>query len=66
MPDYRYEMRRGDELVATGHLSNEQPLQVGQTLTLGSRTSVVRSIEPQLHHQELQLVLQLGSDSAGG
>ena len=62
MPDYRYEMRRGDEVVATGHLSQERPLQVGQTLTLGSRMSLVRSIEPQLHDQELQLVLELVSD----
>ena len=62
MPDYRYEMRRGDEVVATGRLSHERPLQVGETLTFGSRRSVVRSIEPQLHDHELQLVLQVGGD----
>ena len=62
MPAYRYEMRRGDEIVATGHLSNEQPLEVGETLTIGSCAGLVRSIEPQLHEQELQLVVQLGRD----
>jgi hypothetical protein len=54
--------RRGDEVVATGHLSHEQPLEVGETLAIGSRLGLVRSIEPQLHQQELQLILQL-SDS---
>jgi hypothetical protein len=65
MPDYRYEVRRGDEVVATGHLSHERPLQVGETLAIGSRLSLVRSIEPQLRDRELQLVLQLGSDLLG-
>jgi hypothetical protein len=65
MPDYRYEVRRGDEVVATGHLSHERPLQVGETLTIGSHPSLVRSIEPQLRDRELQLVLQLGSDPIG-
>jgi hypothetical protein len=63
MPAYRYEMRRGDEIVATGHLSHEQPLEVGEMLTIGSRAGLVRSIEPQLHEHELQLILQLGRSS---
>jgi hypothetical protein len=62
MPAYRYEVRSGDEVVATGHLSRERPLQVGDTLTIGSRLGLVRSIEPQLHEQELQLVVQLALD----
>lgn len=65
MPAYRYEVRRGDEIVATGHLSHEQPLEVGETLTIGRRLGLVRSIEPQLHQQELQLVLQLRRDGEG-
>jgi hypothetical protein len=31
--DYRYELRRGDQVVATGHLSREQPLEVGERVT---------------------------------
>ena len=27
--EYRYELGRGDEVVATGHLSRERPLEVG-------------------------------------
>ena len=37
MPDYRYELRRGDEVIATGHFSREQPLEVGERITIGSR-----------------------------
>lgn len=62
MPAYRYEVRSGDEVVATGHLSHERPLEVGETLTIGSRPGLVRSIEPRLNEQELQLVVQLGHD----
>jgi hypothetical protein len=66
MPAYRYEMRRGDEVVATGHLTQERPLEVGETLTIGSRSALVRSVEPQLHDLEMQLVMQLGHDHDSG
>ncbi len=57
--DYRYELRRGDQIVATGHLSREQPLQVGERLTIGSRNGIVRTIEPLLGEREQRLVVQL-------
>jgi len=57
--DYRYELRRGDEVVATGHLSCEQPLEVGDRLPIGSREGIVRTIEPLLGERELRLVVQL-------
>lgn len=56
--DYVYEFRRGDEIVATGHLSREQPLQVGDEMTIAGRTGVVRLIEPHLGDQAVHLVLQ--------
>lgn len=65
MPADRCEVRPGDEVIATGHLIHDQPLKTGDTLSIGSRFGLVRSIEPQLHDQELQLVLQIGSDRAG-
>ena len=64
MHAYRYEVRRGDEVVATGHLSHERPLQVGEELKIGRCLGLVRSIEPQLHELELQLVVELGRDGA--
>jgi len=57
--DYRYELRRGEEVVATGHLSLEQPLEVGERLTIGSRDGIVRTVEPILGEQEQRLVVQL-------
>ena len=62
MPDYRYELRRGDEVIATGHLSREQPLEVGERITIGSRTGIVRDVEPLLGEHELRLVVQLTRD----
>jgi hypothetical protein len=56
---YRYELRRGDEVVATGHLTHEEPLEVGQPIAIGAHDGVVRSIEPILGEHELRLVVQL-------
>lgn len=64
MPAYRYELRQGDQVVATGHLNQEQRLEVGETVTIGNHRGTVRSVEPQLHQQELQLVVDLAP--AGG
>ena len=68
MPDveYRYELRRGEELIATGHLSREQPLQIGQHLVIGGRPGIVRSIEPLLRERELRLVVQLTLSEVSG
>ncbi len=62
MPEYRYELRRGDEVIATGHLSSEQSLDVGERITIGSRSGIVRSIDPLLGERELHLVVQLRRD----
>jgi hypothetical protein len=62
MAEYRYELRRGDKVIATGHLSGEQPFEVGERITIGSRSGIVRSIEPSLGEHELRLVVQLGRD----
>lgn len=62
MPDYRYELRRGAEVIATGHLSREQPLEVGERITIGSQAGIVRDVEPLLGEHELRLVVQLTRD----
>jgi hypothetical protein len=62
MPDYRYELRLGDETIATGHLTREQLLEVGDRITIGGRTGIVRDVEPLLGDQELRLVMQLTGD----
>lgn len=62
MPEYRYELRCGDELFATGHLSREQPLEAGDRIMLGSRAGIVRDVGPLLGEHELRLVVQLAWD----
>jgi hypothetical protein len=57
--EYRYELRRGDEIVATGHLSQEQPLEVGQRVEIAGQTGIVRTVEPILGQRELRLIVQL-------
>jgi hypothetical protein len=56
---YRYELRHGEEVVATGHLTPEMPLAVGDRVAIGSSEGIVRSIEPTLGETELHLVVQL-------
>ena len=46
-------------MIATGHLSREQPLAVGDEITIGSERGFVRTIEPLLGERELHLVVQL-------
>jgi hypothetical protein len=64
VPEYRYELRRGEEVIATGHLSREESLEVGARITIGSHSGIVRSVEPLLHERELRLVVQLRRDDA--
>ena len=59
MPDYRYELRRGDELIATGHMSSERSFVVGERVVIGGYAGIVRSTEPLLGEHELRLVVQL-------
>ena len=62
MPDYRYELRRGEQVIATGHLGREQPLEVGERIAIGGQSGIVRATEPLLHERELRLVVQLWRD----
>ena len=59
---YRYELRHGEELIATGRLSRERALEVGERIAIVGRPGVVRSIEPVLAERELHLVIQLFRD----
>ena len=59
---YRFELRHADEIIATGHLSPETPLEVGDSIKIGRRVGIVRAIEPLLGEPELRLVVQLKRD----
>jgi hypothetical protein len=34
---YLYELRQGEEIIVTGHLTHDQPLEIGQRLTIARR-----------------------------
>ena len=59
MPDYRYELRRSDELIATGHMNSERCFVVGERVEIGGHSGIARSTEPLLGERELRLVVQL-------
>jgi hypothetical protein len=59
---YRYELRRGEEVIATGRLTRERALEVGERIAIGGRPGVVRLVEPVLAERELHLVIQLFRD----
>jgi hypothetical protein len=59
---YRFELRRADEIIATGHLSPEEPLEVGDAIRIGRRQGIIRTIEPLLGEPELRMVVQLLRD----
>lgn len=56
---YSFELRCGDEIIATGHLSRSEPFEVGDFVTIGRRKGIVRLIEPLMNERELRLVVQL-------
>ena len=60
--NYRYEVRRGGEIVATGRLSHE-PLEPGDSVVVGGGPGVVRTVEPILGETELRLVVELPGSS---
>jgi hypothetical protein len=61
---YRYELRRGEELVSTGHLTKEQALEVGERIEIGGVLGIVRTVEPVLREREFRLVVQVWREGA--
>ena len=56
---YRYELRRGADVVSTGHLTQERAIEVGERIEIGGVFGIVRAVEPLLGERELRLVVQL-------
>ena len=43
---YRYELRRGEDVVSTGHLTQERALEVGERIEIAGELGIVRTVEP--------------------
>jgi preprotein translocase subunit YajC len=59
VPAYAYELRRGDQVVATGHMKQEDPLAVGERIMIGGQRGIVQSVSSQMVGGELRLVVHL-------
>jgi len=46
-------------VIATGLVGREQPLEVGERITIGSHSGILCTTEPQLGERALHLVVQL-------
>jgi hypothetical protein len=60
--EYRHELRRGEELVATGHLTGEHPFGLGDRIVIGGSAGTVRAVEPLLGERELRPVVQVARE----
>jgi hypothetical protein len=56
---YRYELRHGEKTIATGHLSRDARLEIGERIEIAGSHGIVRSIEPLLNEPELRLVVEI-------
>ena len=59
MPAYVYELRRGDQVLASGHMKQEDPLVVGDRIVVGGYGGIVHAVSSQMVDGELRLVVQL-------
>jgi hypothetical protein len=66
VPDYCYELRRGDDAIATGRLTSEKALEVGERIRIGASLGIVRDVYPVLHERELHLVVQIWPENGDG
>jgi len=61
---YRYEPRGGEEVIATGRLSREQPLEIGDRIEISGQHAIVHTIDALLGEPELRLVPRLVWDGS--
>ena len=59
---FRYELRTGHQILATGHLSVAHPIHVGDELALGAKRGIVAEITPIPGSHESRLVIKLATN----
>jgi len=52
-------------VVATGHLTRDEPLEVGSRMAIGGQVGIVRSVEPVMGERELHAVVQVLREEVG-
>jgi len=61
---YLCELRRGDQIIATGHLNHDRTLEVGERISVAGHTGIVREIIPGIGHNPARLIVELLPDSS--
>jgi antitoxin (DNA-binding transcriptional repressor) of toxin-antitoxin stability system len=56
---YIYELRRGEEIIVTGQITHEGPVEIGERIMIAGRDGIVRSITPIPGQNQKRLVVQL-------
>lgn len=56
--NYRYELRKGDAIIATGHITYKTPLEVGDEIAIGKTRGTVRELGP-IRDGQVRLVIQI-------
>lgn len=59
MREYIYEVRRGEELLATGRLTDERELTTGDEVEIAGWGGIVRDAIPIPQKREVRLVIQV-------
>lgn len=59
---FRYELRSGAQILATGHLSLPGPLHVGDEITIGLSRGTVAEVTPIPGSHESRLVVKLATN----
>jgi hypothetical protein len=57
--NYLYELRRGEEIIATGQLDIGESFEIGQRIRIAGHTGIVRDITPIIGQNGQRLVLQI-------
>jgi hypothetical protein len=59
LPEYVYELRRGQEVVATGRLSDEREFAIGNECDVAGWVGIVRDALPTTAGKEVRLVVEV-------
>jgi hypothetical protein len=57
--EYEYELRQGESVIATGRLVQDEPLSVGDRVTVSSKSGIIKSLLPPLGGRPTRITIQL-------
>jgi hypothetical protein len=58
---YEYELRDGDEVIATGRITVEEPPTTGDRIAIGKRAGMVVELLPAFGDRDRRVILQIAT-----